>query len=42
VDGLCQRYHCLPSQLLREDAGYLLRMLAILNEAGKLGQADGE
>ena len=31
VDGICQRYSCLPSALLREDAG-ILRMLAIVSE----------
>jgi hypothetical protein len=33
VDGLCQRYHCLPSELEREDVS-LLWMLEILNERG--------
>jgi hypothetical protein len=31
VDGLCQRYSCLPSQLMAEDIG-ILRMLAIVSE----------
>lgn len=31
-DALCQRYHCLPSQLDREDAGRVLRNA----EAGNL------
>ena len=31
VDGICQRYSCLPSQLLDEDVG-ILRMLAIVSE----------
>ena len=30
VDGICQRYGCLPSALLEEDADYLLRTLAIV------------
>jgi len=30
VDGVCQRYGCLPSALLEEDADYLLRTLAIV------------
>ena len=30
IDGLCQRYHVLPSQLLEEDAYELLQMLNIL------------
>ena len=29
VLGLCERFHCLPSQLYREDAHELLRMLTI-------------
>ena len=32
IDGLCQRYSCLPSQLMAEDVT-LLRMLAIVQEA---------
>ena len=35
IDGFCQRYSCLPSQLLQEDAT-ILRMLAIVQE----GQPD--
>ena len=31
VDGICQRYSCLPSQLMAEDVG-ILRMLAIVSE----------
>jgi hypothetical protein len=31
VDGICQRYSCLPSQLLAEDVG-ILRTLAIVGE----------
>ena len=31
VDGICQRYSCLPSQLKAEDVG-ILRMLAIVTE----------
>tara|TARA_R100000049_G_C1904112_1_gene53280 strand:- start:176 stop:310 length:135 start_codon:yes stop_codon:yes gene_type:complete len=34
VDGICQRYSCLPSTVLAEDVG-ILRMLAIVGE-GKL------
>ena len=43
IDGLCQRYHCLPSELLREDAS-LLRMLAILSLAqpGDIPMGDKE
>lgn len=33
IDGLCQRYHCLPSAIMREDA-YLLRMMTILGLSG--------
>ena len=32
IDGLCQRYHCLPSEIMKEDSS-LLKMLAILNLA---------
>ena len=38
IDRLCQRYSCLPSQLLNEDAS-LLRSLNILSEAGELQSA---
>ena len=31
IDGLCQRYSCLPSQLMGEDAT-IMRMLAIVQE----------
>ena len=31
IDGLCQRYSCLPSQLMGEDVR-LLRMVAIVQE----------
>ena len=31
IDGFSQRYSCLPSQLLREDAT-ILRMVAIVQE----------
>lgn len=35
MEGLCQRYHCPPSVILGEDAGYLMRHLGILAlEAG--------
>jgi len=34
VDGICQRYSCLPSAVLAEDVG-VLRLLAIVSE-GKL------
>lgn len=35
IDGLCQRYGCLPSQLLAEDAT-IMRMLAVV----QLGQPE--
>ena len=38
VDRLCQRYSCLPSQLLAEDAS-LLKMLNILAAAGELDES---
>ena len=31
VDGICQRYSCLPSAVLAEDVG-ILRMLTIISE----------
>jgi len=31
VDGICQRYSCLPSAVLAEDVG-ILRMLTIVSE----------
>ena len=31
VDGICQRYSCLPSELMGEEVG-ILRMLAIVDE----------
>jgi len=39
VDGICQRYSCLPSALLREDAG-ILRMLTIVSE-GRVEESSG-
>ena len=39
VDGICQRYSCLPSQLLAEDVG-ILRTLAIVGE-GKVEEPSG-
>ena len=33
VDGLCQRWGVPPSVVLQEDAGYVLRMLAIIAAA---------
>ena len=38
IDGICQRYSCLPSQLLDEDVG-ILRILAIVGE-GKVEDKD--
>ena len=40
IDGLCQRYHVLPSALLAEGAD-LLRMLNILGLAKDEGEAGG-
>ena len=34
IDGLCQRYHCPPSQILEEDSGLILQMMKILDAAG--------
>ena len=41
VDALCQRYHCLPSQLMEEDADWILHAHALMKEAGDDKQ-DGE
>lgn len=30
VDGLCQRWGCLPSQLLKEDANVILQILTVI------------
>jgi hypothetical protein len=35
IDGMCQRYGCLPSQLLEEDVDLLLKMQAILSLSGE-------
>jgi len=40
VDGICQRYSCLPSQLLDEDVG-ILRMLAIVSEGKVEDESSG-
>ena len=40
IDGLCVRYSCLPSQLLREDVS-LLRMLTILSMGGPTPESGG-
>lgn len=37
IDGLCQRYHCLPSALFQEDTHFIFQMLALLSDA----EADG-
>jgi pyruvate/2-oxoglutarate dehydrogenase complex dihydrolipoamide dehydrogenase (E3) component len=34
IDGLCQRYSCLPSELLAEDAHWILTAHALMKEAG--------
>ena len=34
IDALCQRYSCLPSQLLKEDANLILHIHALMKEAG--------
>ena len=35
IDSLCQRYSCLPSQLLQEDIDLIVRMHNILALAGE-------
>ena len=37
---LCERFHCLPSQVAREDA-YLLAMLAIRDRGDPPEEVDG-
>ena len=39
IDGLCQRYSCLPSQLMAEDAT-ILRMMALVQE-GQPAESNG-
>jgi len=34
VDALCQRYSCLPSELMREDAGWILQAHRLMHAAG--------
>lgn len=31
MDGLCQRWGCTPSQIMREDAAYVLRLLRLIS-----------
>ena len=33
IDALCQRWHCLPSELLQEDAGLITGILGVLAAA---------
>ena len=40
VDGICQRYSCLPSELMAEDVG-ILRMLAIVGEGKVEDESSG-
>lgn len=40
IDGLCQRYSCLPSMLLAEDADLMLRMHQILAKAHPEDEGD--
>jgi hypothetical protein len=40
LDGLCQRYSCLPSQVMAEDVG-ILRMLAIIGEGKVEDESSG-
>ena len=41
VDGLCQRYGCLPSQLLDEDV-QILKMLSIVAEGRPEDNAESD
>ena len=40
IDGICQRYSCLPSAVLAEDVG-ILRMLAIVSEGKVEDESSG-
>jgi hypothetical protein len=41
IDGLCQRYSCLPSQLLKEDMDTIFLTQTVLHAAGDMeGQQD--
>ena len=40
IDRICQRYSCLPSQLLNEDI-YMIQMINILSAAGELNGDQG-
>ena len=40
VDGICQRYNCLPSQVLSEDVG-ILRLLDIVEKGRIEDKASG-
>lgn len=42
IDSLCQRYGCLPSQLMEEDMDTLFRTLTVLYLAGESGGETGE
>lgn len=42
IDGLCQRYGCLPSQLLEEDMDTLFRTHTVLYLAGEVGGENTE
>lgn len=39
IDSLCQRYGCLPSELLAEDASLLMRVVGI-SAMGKRDEAE--
>jgi len=41
IDGLCQRYGCLPSALLAEDAHLLLPMVTLVAEYERDNQSGG-
>ena len=40
VDGICQRYSCLPSAVMAEDVG-ILRMLTIITEGKVEDESSG-
>ncbi|ANS03545.1 hypothetical protein [uncultured Mediterranean phage uvDeep-CGR2-KM21-C338] len=43
IDRLCQRYHCLPSAMMAEDADRILHSMILLQESGEeSGEPNGE
>ena len=40
IDGLCKHWGCPPSAVLKEDAGYVMRMMQLI-ALGKPEELDG-